>query len=66
MKAKKFWMVLRDNPGSGAHIRHDTLRSAKEEAARLCERERARFFVLRAVEFVQPKEMPIEVEWGKP
>ena len=65
MKAKKFWMVLRDNAGSGAHLRHDTLKSAKEEAARLCEKERARFFVLKAVETVQPKEVPVELEWGK-
>ena len=66
MKAKKFWMVLRDNAGSGTHKKHDTLTSAKEEAARLCEKERSRFFVLKAVETVQPKETPFEAEWGKP
>ena len=65
MKAKKFWMVLRDNSGSGTHKRHETLRDAKMEAVRLCEKERSRFFVLRAVETVQPMELPIELEWGK-
>jgi len=65
MKARKFWMVLRDNPGSGSHKKHDTLRDAKEEATRLCEKERSRFFVLRAVESVQPKEMPFEADWGR-
>ena len=65
MKAKKFWMILRDNPGSGSHKRHETLSEAKMEAVRLCEKERSRFFVLKAVESVQPKEVPVELEWGK-
>ena len=60
-----FWMVLRDNPGSGAHKRHETLAEARGEAARLCEKERDRFFILRAVTSVQPKEKPIEFDWKK-
>ena len=62
---KTFWMVLRDNQGSGAHIRHNTLKDAKEEAVRLCEKERAKFFILKGTEFVQPKEIPFEAEWKK-
>ena len=65
MKAKKFWMVLRDNPGSGAHTKHATLRDAKEEAMRLCEKERSKFFILKTVELIQPKEVPFEAEWKK-
>ena len=62
---KPFWMVLRGQPQSGAHKRHETLASAKEEAVRLCEKEKTRFYVLRAVEYVQPVEKPLEIEWKK-
>ena len=62
---KTFWMVLKDKLDGGAHVRHNTLKKAKEEALILCEKEKVNFFILRATESVQPKESPFEAEWKK-
>lgn len=56
----KFWMVIRDTSPNICQKRHETYDSAKEEAERLCNKERARFYILEAVEVLQLKNIPIE------
>jgi len=62
MEPNKFWMVLRDNQGSGAHIRHRTYNEALKEAHRLCQKEKSTFFILEATTAIRPKPQLIPTE----
>lgn len=47
---KKFWMVLRHDGRGTPSVRHESLEQATEEAQRLAVKERAKFYVLAAVD----------------
>lgn len=51
---ESFWFVARDCQRTTVSMRHDTLESARAEAERLCDQERAAFIVLEAVARVEP------------
>jgi len=58
----KFWIVQRADGKnvSKAFYRHYQIESAKNEAARLCQQERTKFYVLEVVSFVQPETPPVK------
>ena len=57
--SEKFWMVIREKDGCATARRHVTLGEAKVEAERLCAKERAAFFILEAIEKLEPERPPM-------
>ena len=54
----KFWMVVREGQSS-TNTKHTTYQVAEAEARRLAEKERFRFYILEAIEYVEPQPMPV-------
>lgn len=54
----KFWMVIREGQSS-TNTKHTTYQVAEAEARRLAEKERSRFYILEAIEFVEPQQTPV-------
>ena len=57
---KKFWAVWRENGGSAPNYRHETLESAKQEAARLACKSVDSYYILEAVGVVTIAAPPTE------
>jgi hypothetical protein len=54
----KFWMVIREGQSS-TNTKHTTYKVAEAEARRLAEKERSRFYILEAIEFVELQQTPV-------
>lgn len=54
--------VAKDLPPYRFEIWHESLGEAKEEAERLCRRERQSFVILKVVSKVSPSEIPVKWE----
>ena len=54
----KFWMVVREGQSS-TNQKHTEYIVAEAEATRLAEKEKARFYILEAIEYVEPQPMPV-------
>lgn len=65
-----FWIVLRHIGASSSHHKnqvtafHDSLSSAKSEAARLARETGDRFYVMQAVNWIAPQEAPLKWDDG--
>ena len=55
---QKFWMVIREGQSS-TNIKQPTYENAEMEAMRLAEKERCRFYILEAIEYVEIQQMPV-------
>lgn len=60
---KKFWVVMQDRSQMQAHVRHEKLELAQEEAKRLCQENNKEFFVFECVGVMKPTSPP--VEWDR-
>lgn len=45
----KFWMVLRENGGGAPQRRHNTLKEAQDEAARLAKQTDTNYYILETI-----------------
>jgi len=56
----KFYIVMRDRLQNTINKWHPTKEEAMEEAERLCRQERARFYVLEVISYVEVEEIPVK------